>query len=112
MTADKIPLAALPFLAAGILVDLWRPIRVFSSWGVAVAVGAVLVVAGAALIVPARRSSAAADRRLAGGLLLAYAGISLVANTWWPIFFLIPGLAAVIRWRAVQVQTGRRPPGN
>jgi hypothetical protein len=112
MTADKIPLATLPFLAGGILVDLWRPLRVFDSWGVAVAAGAVLVVAGTALIVPARRSSAAADRRLAGGLLAAYAGISLVANTWWPIIFLIPALAAVIRWRAVQVQTGRRPPGD
>ena len=112
MSADKIPFAAVPFLAGGILVDLWRPLRVFPSWGAAVAVGAVLVVAGAALIVPARRTSAASDRRLAGGLLAAYVGISLVANSWWPILFLIPGLAAVIRWRAVQVQTGRRPPGH
>ena len=41
---------------------------------------------------------------------LGYLGVSLLVNSSWPIALLLPALVVMIRWRATQVQTGRRQP--
>ena len=110
MKTDRIPLALVPFLIAGVVLSIWVPLRIFGSWWVGLVAGAVVGIVAIWAIVPVARRSAADDLRLAGGLLAAYAALTLAANTWWPIFLLIPAVAGIIRWRAVRVQTGHRQP--
>lgn len=45
-------------------------------------------------------------------MVLAYVGIAAIADSLWPIALLLPALVVAIKWRAVAVQTGHRPPGD
>ena len=38
--------------------------------------------------------------------------IAAIANTLWPIAFLLPALVVAVKWRVIAVQTGHRPPGD
>ena len=98
-------------LALGISLSLWTSLRIISAWWIADVCGAALGAAGAWALTRVWDRSAETDPAVATALLIVYAGASLIANTWWPLLLLPALLAGIIRWRAVQIQTGRRQPG-
>jgi hypothetical protein len=104
---------ALPFVvffAAGILLHLWRPVRILPEWWIALLIGVLLGVGALSLALPAIWGTAVSEERLQAAAGLAYLGGALGANSAWPIALLLPALVLVIRWRAILIQTGRRPP--
>ena len=109
-------LTYLPPLVASLLLHfLWKPLRFFPEWWIGPAVGLPLVVAGVLLLAWAIRTMSRAGEDpdpyeptaaiVANGpyalsrnpiyvsFLAVYVGITLVANTLWPIIYLPVGIA-------------------
>ncbi len=111
MRPNRILLLLAIALVAGIALSLWSPLRIVSSWWVAAVCGTALGAAGGWTLSRTWDREAHTDLGVAGALVTVYAGAALIANTWWPIILLPVVLAGIVRWRAVQIQTGRRQPG-
>lgn len=118
------PLLVVVALAIGIAISVfWVPLRIFSSGWIAHAVGWPLFALGALILGWAFRAMSRADENPDPGkptksivdagpfglsrnpiylaFMLAYSGLSLVANTYWPLIFL-PALAAVLHFKVVR----------
>ena len=98
-------------LALGISLSLWTPLRIVSIWWIAAVCGAALGAAGAWTLIRVWDRFADGDLGVVGALLITYTGASLIVNTWWPLLLIPALLAGIVRWRAVQIQTGHRQPG-
>ena len=108
--ADRIPLVTIPVFLAGLALSRWTPLRIVTPWWIALVIGAVLGVVGLWLLLPVWRRPVDTSLRAAAGFLIAYFGLAVLTNTWWPILLILPALAGVVRWRAVRIQTGHRQP--
>jgi len=105
---DRIYLALVPFFALGVVIQVWNPRRVLACWCLAIPIGMLLLIAAVLVAIPVRRRGSA--NSWGPPVVFAYLAASALVNSMWPLVMLLPALILVIKWRAVQVQTGRRPP--
>jgi hypothetical protein len=107
---DRLYFTLIPFFAAGVALHIWDPRRVLPCWCMAIPLGILLLTAAALLVIPARKEQTTS----AWGppLVLAYLAATALMNSLWPLVMLLPALILIVKWRAIQVQTGRRPPPN
>ena len=107
---DRIYLALIPFFALGIVIQVANPRRLLPCWCLAIPIGIVLLIAAVLMAIPARHRGSA--NAWGSPVVFAYLAASAFVNSVWPLAMLLPALILVIKWRAVAVQTGRRPPGD
>jgi hypothetical protein len=102
---DALYLWLLPFFAGGVALHLWQPQRLLPCICAAIPAGLALLLLAVLLGMPVVRGKTS---EWGPAVVAVYVAAALFLNSLWPLALLIPALAAMIRWRAVRVQTGHR----
>jgi hypothetical protein len=102
---DRLQWLYIPAFAAGAGLHLAKPIHLVPSLWIGAVVASCIAVVAAVVGVPAigRR----APLRIGIALLLLYVAASFLLNSIWPPALLLPLFAFMVRWRAIEKQTGR-----
>ncbi len=109
MMGDRIHWVFPPFLVAGLVIHLFSPLRLVPEWWMGVVIGVPLLVAAA---IVAFACDGCEPYRWSLAMVLGYIGVAAIADSLWPIALLLPALIVAVKWRAIAVQTGHRPPGD
>lgn len=104
---DRVHWVFPPFLAAGLVIHAFAPLSLVPEWWMGLAIGLPLV-AAAGIVAFACDGCEPYRRSLA--MILGYVAVSALVDSLWPIALAIPALALAVKWRAIAVQTGHRPP--
>ncbi len=102
---DRLQWFYLPAFAVGVGLHLAQPVHLVPSFRIGAIVASCVAVTAVIIGIPAIGRQA--PRQMGIAFLLLYVAASFALNSVWPLALLLPLFAFMVRWRAVQKQTGR-----